>query len=80
VARPRQQLNDFDPAQRRFSAPETARIQVEPSGSVGIGTTGPADKLDVASAIGITTTTSTLPLNGLYSSTTNSLSLTTSGV
>src|ERR1019366_7448806 len=57
----------------------SAAMTITSTGYVGIGTTSPADMLDVAGAIGITTTTARVPLNGLYSSTTNSLSLTTSG-
>jgi hypothetical protein len=35
-------------------------------GSIGIGTTSPNDLLDVNGAIGLTSTTSTLPTNGIY--------------
>ena len=49
------------------------------SGNVGIGTTAPADKLDVAGAIGITTTTATAPVVGIYSPSAGALTLTATG-
>ena len=49
------------------------------NGRVGIGTTAPADKLDVAGGIGLTTTTATAPLVGMYSPYANELSLVATG-
>lgn len=55
-------------------------IELLPKGNSGVGVgVAPSDKLDVAGAIGLTTT-STLPLNGLYLSVSNALSFSTSGV
>jgi trimeric autotransporter adhesin len=49
-------------------------------GRVSVGSNTPAtDTLDVWGGIGLTTTTATVPVNGIYSSSANSLSLTTSG-
>jgi len=59
------------------NTPPTNGLVVQ--GNVGIGTTSPADKLDVSGAIGLTTTTATLPTNGIYSPSTNNLALTTNG-
>ena len=50
------------------------------SGSVGIGTTTPTDKLDISGGVGLTATTTVIPTTGMYSSATNSLSLTASGI
>jgi hypothetical protein len=45
------------------------------NGHVGIGTAAPTDFLDVAGAIGITTTTATAPVVGIYSPSANTLNL-----
>jgi hypothetical protein len=57
----------------------TERMRINSLGNVGIGTATPADMLDVNGAIGLTTTTATLPVNGVYSPAANKLALTTSG-
>lgn len=54
-------------------------ITVLKNGNVGIGTTSPADKLDVAGGVGLTTTTSTVPTNGVYSPSANTVAVTTNG-
>ena len=46
---------------------------------IGNSNVGPADMLDVQGAIGLTATTTTLPVNGIYSPAANQLALTTSG-
>jgi hypothetical protein len=55
------------------------RMRINSSGNVGIGlTTSINDKLDVAGGIGLTTTTATLPVNGMYSPSANALVFSTS--
>lgn len=63
------------------SASSVSAFNITETGNVGIGwgLSTPADKLDVAGAIGLTTTTATLPINGIYSPAVNQLAITTSG-
>jgi len=58
------------PAKCDFLTPETAKISRAPSGSVGIGTTAPVNKLDVSGgeAIGSYAGTNAAPTNGLIAS------------
>lgn len=57
-----------------------AVLVINSSGDVGIGDLRPVDMLDVAGSIGLTTTTSvTVPTNGIYLPSANQLAVTTSG-
>jgi hypothetical protein len=49
------------------------------SGSLGVGNSSPADKLDVAGGFGLTATTATVPSVGLYSASSNAMTLATAG-
>ena len=62
------------------SAASVLAVSSNNSGSVGIGTTTPTDKLDISGGVGLTATTTVIPTTGMYSSATNSLSLTASGI
>ena len=54
-------------------------LTVTNTGSVGIGTASPTNKLTVNGGLALSTTTATVPVNGVYLPSANTLALTTSG-